>query len=112
MPLIFFTAALVETNEAATGRAAGGSSCIVLPAAESAKLPSRGRVPVAGTLNGFAFRGTAFPTATRSHQIVVNRALREGAGISVGDRVTVVLEVETSGRADAPPAPPAPPRKR
>lgn len=68
------------------------------PGAASKKLPSRGRVAVRGTMNGFAFRISAFPTGDGTHQIAVNKALQAGANAGPGDRVHVVLEADTGPR--------------
>ena len=51
----------------------------------------RGRVPVRGTLNGAPFRGSLFPMGG-CHFMVVNRHLREAAGVSGGETVPVLME--------------------
>ncbi len=68
------------------------------PVAVSRKLPTRGRVAVRGTMNGFPFRISAFATGDGTHQIAVNKALQAGAKAVPGDRVRVVLEVDTRPR--------------
>jgi hypothetical protein len=78
--------------------AVGSWTMIVLPKSASARLCGRGRVPVKGSVNGFAFRGSAFPTGNGTHHIVVNREMRDGAGVLAGDRAKVVLEVDTAPR--------------
>lgn len=57
-----------------------GWTFVTLPKAASAKLGAKGRVPVQGTINGFAFRGSAFPDGEGSHQIAVNNDMKKGAG--------------------------------
>ena len=64
----------------------------------SKQLGSRGRVPVRETMNGHPFRIPAFPTGDRTHQIAVNKALQAGAEATQGERVHVVLEVDTGPR--------------
>jgi hypothetical protein len=64
------------------------------PVAVSKKLPTRGRVALRGTMNGFAFRISAFPTGDGTHQIAVNKALQAGARARPGDRVHMTIEVE------------------
>ncbi len=56
------------------------------------------RCPVRGTINGFPFRSSAFPTGDGTHQISVNKSMREGAKAGPGDTVRLVLEVDTSTR--------------
>jgi bifunctional DNA-binding transcriptional regulator/antitoxin component of YhaV-PrlF toxin-antitoxin module len=64
---------------------------------------TRGRVPVRGTINGFAFRSTLAPYGGR-HYLPVNKALREGAGAQAGDRVEITLERDQEERVvTAPP---------
>lgn len=63
---------------------------------------TRGRVPVRGTINGFAFRSTLAPYGG-AHYLPVNKILREGAQAKSGDTVTVVLERDNEPRVVAPP---------
>ena len=74
---------------------------LVLPSSASAKLPSRGMTTVDGTLNGHPFRATLEPDGQRSHWQKVTKALREAAGASAGDTVTLEVapvEVEPEPR--------------
>ena len=64
---------------------------LVLPAGASAKLPTRSMTTVDGTLEGHPFRATLEPDGEGSHWLKVGRALREAAGVAVGD--TVALEI-------------------
>jgi hypothetical protein len=77
---------------------------LALPKHVSDALPSRGNVPVTGTIDGFPFRTSALPDGKGGHGIVVNRAKRDGAGVGPGDRVAVVLEVDTASREPTVPA--------
>jgi len=63
---------------------------------------TRGRIPVRGTINGFAFRSTLSPYGG-VHYLPVNRTLREGAKARAGDTVTVVLERDAEPRVVTPP---------
>lgn len=74
------------------------------PVSVSKELPSRGRVAVRGTMNGFPFTISAFPTGDGTHQIAVNKALQAGARAGPGDRVHVALEAETGPRTVTVPA--------
>ena len=64
---------------------------LVLPAAASAKLPTRSMVTVEGSLAGAPFQATLEPDGEGSHWFKVDRALGEAAGVAAGD--TVVLEI-------------------
>jgi len=69
-----------------------GWTFVALPNAASAALPSRGRVPVRGTVNGFAFRSSVFPDGQGSHQMMVNGDMRKGGGVGQGETARFVLE--------------------
>lgn len=57
----------------------------------------RGRVPVRGTINGSPYRSSVFRMGETPYFMVVNRKMREQAGLAAGDEVSVVME-----RDDAP----------
>ena len=67
---------------------------LILPRDASAKLPSRGMTTVEGTLNGSTFRATLEPDGQKSHWLKVDRKVREAAGASAGDVVTLELAPE------------------
>jgi hypothetical protein len=58
---------------------------------------TKARVPVRGTVNGFAFRSSLMPMGG-CHRMAVNRGMREGAGIKAGDTVTLVMERDEAER--------------
>lgn len=66
-------------------------SFLVLPAQASAKLPTRGMTSVDGVFEGHRFKATLDPDGRGSHWLKVTRALREQAGVGVGDTVTVAI---------------------
>jgi hypothetical protein len=76
---------------------------LVLPAAASAKLPTRSMVTVDGTLQGVAFQATLEPDGEGSHWLKVEKALREKAGVGAGD--TVTLEVAPVAKEPEPKVP-------
>lgn len=81
-----------------------GGVIFTLPKRESVKFEVRGRVPIVGTINGYRFRSSIFPTGDGTHYIAVNKEMREGAGIAAGERVEVTMEVDTAPRTVAIPA--------
>ena len=82
----------------------GGSVCAVSINFDVEKaFGQRGRVPVRGTLNGAPFRGSLFPMGGR-HFFVVNRRLREAAGVAGGETVPVRIERDDEPRVVKPPA--------
>ena len=76
---------------------------VVLPAAASAKLPTRSMVTVDGLLEGQPFQATLEPDGNGSHWLKVDKALREQAGVAVGD--TVALQVAPVAREPEPKVP-------
>ena len=62
------------------------------------------RVAVAGTINGFPFRNSLMPEGDGTHSMMVNKALQSGAGIKVGDMVTVVMDIDREKRVVKVPA--------
>jgi Domain of unknown function (DUF1905)/Bacteriocin-protection, YdeI or OmpD-Associated len=82
----------------------GAWTFLEVPRSASEKLGSRGRVSVVGSINGFAIRTSVHPTGTGTHQLAVNKAMQAGADAKAGERVKVVLEVDTQARVVKVPA--------
>lgn len=76
---------------------------LVLPRNASAKLPTRSRTTVEGTINGCRFRATLEPDGQKSHWLKVNKKLREAAGLQAGDLAR--LEVTSAGKEPEPRVP-------
>ena len=62
----------------------------------------RARPPVRGSVNGFPFRSTLAPYG-QAWYLVVNRGVREGAGVAAGETVVVELERDDEPRIVEPP---------
>jgi hypothetical protein len=77
-------------------------TALAMPFDVQQEFGTRGRVPVRGTINGFAFRSTLSPYGG-VHYLPVNKALREGAKAQAGDMVSVVLERDNEPRRVTPP---------
>lgn len=67
-----------------------------------ATFGTRARVPVRGTINGYAFRSSLMPMGG-GYCVGVNKTMREGANVNVGDVVEVVLERDEEARTVEPP---------
>jgi hypothetical protein len=59
---------------------------------------TKGRVPVAGTMNGFPFRNSIMPEGDGTHRMMVGKELRAGAKAQAGDIVKVTLERDEKER--------------
>jgi hypothetical protein len=76
---------------------------VVLPKSASEKLSRRGRITVAGTLNGHPFQTTLEPDGQLSHWLRVSKELLETAGASFGDKVTLeIMAVEKEPEPEVP----------
>ena len=85
------------------GKEAGFVSAITPPVDVPKYYRTRGRVPVRGTINGFAYRSSLMPMGG-CHMMPVNKALCMGAGAKPGDVVDVVMERDADERTvEAPP---------
>ena len=84
---IRFSAKLFRSN----ANAKAGAWTLTLPKNASAKLPSRGRTMVEGTINSFPFRAALEPNGEGSHWLRVNDTMRDAAGIDAVDAVTVEI---------------------
>jgi hypothetical protein len=82
----------------------GAWAMIAIPRSALHALDARARVPVCGTINGFAFRSSIMPRADGTYYMMVNKQMREGADARPGDTVTVVIERDDAPReVDIPP---------
>lgn len=62
-----------------------------LPKQASAKLPSRSRTSVEGTINGVVFQATLDPDGEGGHWLKVDQSLREAAGARAGDDIPLEI---------------------
>ncbi|HTX72510.1 MAG TPA: YdeI/OmpD-associated family protein [Rectinemataceae bacterium] len=67
------------------------------------RLGSKGRIPVAGTVNGAPFRGMLMPWGDGTHFLTIDAALRKAAGAGPGDEVRVVCHIDREPRPVEPP---------
>ncbi len=79
------------------GKEAGVVAAITPPVDVVEYFGTRGRVPIRGTINGFAFRSSLMPMGG-CHMMPVNQALCKGAGVQPGDLVDVVMERDSEER--------------
>ena len=78
-------------------------SFLVLPAAASAKLPTRSMITVEGSFAGQDFKTTLEPDGQGSHWLKVEKELYEAAGVAVGD--SVALEIAPAEEEPEPKVP-------
>lgn len=78
-------------------------SFLLLPATASRKLPTRSMISVDGTLAGVPFQATLEPDGQGGHWLKVDAALRQAAGVTVGD--TLALSITPVTRQPEPQVP-------
>ena len=95
----------VKRFRAVVKRKEGGEVCSIdIPFDVERTFGARGRVPVRGTLNGAPFRSSVFRMGGDCHFMVVNRRMRDAAGVRGGETVPVVMERDAEERTVEPPA--------
>jgi hypothetical protein len=94
----------VKRFRALVRRDEGSEVCAIdIPFDVEKTYGARGRVPVRGTLNGAPFRSSLFRMGGDCHFMVINRKMRESAGVSGGETVPVTMERDTEERVITPP---------
>jgi bacteriocin resistance YdeI/OmpD-like protein/uncharacterized protein DUF1905 len=88
--------------EAPIEAAGSGGAVVVVPFDVHDAFGSK-RPPVRATVNGYAFRTTIAPMGGRS-LLGLNREVREGAGVRIGDTVSVELDRDDEPRVVDEPA--------
>jgi Domain of unknown function (DUF1905)/Bacteriocin-protection, YdeI or OmpD-Associated len=71
---------------------------IDVPPEASQAFKVRGRIPVAGTLNGYPFKATLMPTGEEGHMLFINRSMRNVAGVDEGDMVECIISRDMEPR--------------
>ncbi len=89
--------------ELATPEATGSWTFFVPPFRVAEVFGRKGQLKVRGTINGVPFRSSLAPRGDGTHYMVVNREVREAAGVGRGDTVHIVLEEDTEPRTVAVP---------
>ena len=84
------------------GAESGERAALSAPFDVEETFGTRARVPARGTINGFAFRSSLMPMGG-CHRMVVNKQMRDAAGVKAGDIVSVVLERDDAARTVDPP---------
>lgn len=83
---------LQEFEAILTAKGPGGAwTFLPIPFDVQAIFGSKGRVAVAGTLNGFSFRNSVLPEGDGTHSMMVGKELQAGAGAKAGERVRVAM---------------------
>jgi hypothetical protein len=76
----------------------GINPCVDVPKEVSQAFAKRGYIPVRGALNGSPIRATLVPMGGGRHRLFLNGEMRKQANVSVGDLVSLVLEMDDQSR--------------
>lgn len=75
-----------------------------IPQSVSKRWGKRGRIPVAGEINGFPFRTSLFPSRAGGHFLLVNKLMQVEGKARPGARAQFRLEIDTHERTVTVPA--------
>ena len=82
----------------------GAWTFVRAPFSVAEEFGAKGRVAVKGAINNVPFRSSLLPQGDDVHILVVNKDLRDRAGVTAGDSASFVLEPDTEPReAELPP---------
>ena len=77
---------------------AGTWTYIVLPFSVMELFGTKSQVKVTGTMNGVRYRNSAMPQGDGTHYMVVNKEIRDQAGVVRGSEVTVLMDIDLEPR--------------
>jgi len=80
-----------------TPRGGGGTLVPVLKEV-TAKLGLRGMPKIQAVIAGTPYRGSLMPMGDGTYCLGVLKSIQEAAGVGVGDRITILLELDTEPR--------------
>ncbi|MDF2815303.1 MAG: hypothetical protein K0Q81_1503 [Paenibacillus sp.] len=78
--------------------AVGSWTFMQVPFSVEEKFGTKSQVRVKGTVNGVSYRSSLMPNGDGSHYMVVNKDIRDQAGVTQGDTVQVTMELDTEAR--------------
>jgi hypothetical protein len=84
--------------------AKGGGAVVALPDEAAEVFGTRARFPVRAMFNEVEYYGSTMPTGEGRFCLGITKAIRAEAGIDFGDRVHVVIELDSSRRTIDTPA--------
>jgi hypothetical protein len=88
-----------EFSAALVARGPGGAwTFLPIPFSVEKEFGKKGRTPVSGTLNGFAFQNSLMPQGDGTHSMMVGKELQAGANAKPGATVKVAIQLDESER--------------
>src|SRR2546426_2540620 len=82
----------------------GGGTLVPIPRDVQAKLGLKGMPKIQAVIEGTPYRGSLMPMGDGTYCLGVLKSIQAAAGVGVGDRITVLIELDTEPRTvEAPP---------
>lgn len=82
----------------------GGGTLVPIPKQVAATLGLKGMPKIQAVIAGTPYRGSLMPMGDGTYCLGVLKSIQEAAGVGLGDRITVLLELDTAPRTVEPPA--------
>ena len=82
----------------------GGGTLVPIPREVATKLGLKGFPKIQAMIAGTPYRGSLMPMGDGTYCLGVLKSIQEAAGVRQGDRITVLLELDTAPRTVEPPA--------
>lgn len=82
----------------------GGGTLVPIPKEVAAKLGLKGMPKIQAVIAGTPYRGSLMPMGDGTYCLGVLKSIQEAAGVGLGDRITILLELDTEPRTVEPPA--------
>jgi uncharacterized protein DUF1905/bacteriocin resistance YdeI/OmpD-like protein len=82
----------------------GGGTLVPIPREVAAKLGLKGFPKIQAVIAGTPYRGSLMPMGDGTYCLGVLKSIQEAAGVGQGDKITVLLDVDTAPRTVEPPA--------
>jgi hypothetical protein len=76
----------------------GGGTLVPIPQEVAAKLGLKGMPKIQAVIAGTPYRGSLMPMGDGTYCLGVLKSIQEAAGVGLGDRITVLIELDTTPR--------------
>jgi hypothetical protein len=82
----------------------GGGTLVPIPEEVAAELGLKGMPKIQAVIAGTPYRGSLMPMGDGTYCLGVLKSIQAAAGVGLGDRITVLIELDTEPRTvEAPP---------
>lgn len=82
----------------------GGGTLVPIPKEVAARLAVKGMPKIQAVIAGTPYRGSLMPMGDGTYCLGVLKSIQAAAGVGLGDRITVLIELDSEPRTVEPPA--------